>query len=59
MSENVPFFDHIHSKFAGSANMAPKLVQYYISIWGVKNAKLYADTKIFAMGFLKSYGRKL
>ncbi len=53
------FFDHIHSKFAGSGNMTPKISFQQTQLWGIKNAKLYANTKIFAMGFLKSYGRKL
>ncbi len=41
------FFDHIHLKFAGSANMTPKISFQQNQLWGIKNA----DTKIFAMGF--------
>ncbi len=56
MSENVPFFDNLHTKLAESANMTPKLVVNK-SIQCIKIAKLYADTTLFAMGFLKSYGK--
>ncbi len=48
---NVPFFEHMHSKFGNSANMTKKLYQSYCDV--LKNVEFYADFKFVETGSKK------
>ncbi len=50
MSDNVPFFEYVDSKFAKSVNLINSLIQ--ISM-GNKNAELYADSTLVEVGSYK------
>ncbi len=59
MSENVPFFEHMQSKFAKTALWAQQLFFIKISVWSQKNAEFYADSKFYEMGSNKYSDKKL
>jgi hypothetical protein len=50
MSENVPFFEHMHSKFAKTANIPPNNFALQIFSRQSKNEEFYADSKFVEMG---------
>jgi hypothetical protein len=39
MSENVPLFEHMHSKFAKSAKYPKKLLSYTNFLWGFEKRR--------------------
>jgi hypothetical protein len=55
MFENVPLFEHMHLKYAKSANMIQNNIFFLHTFYkGVsKNAEFYSDSKLIDMGSTK------
>jgi hypothetical protein len=53
MSENVLFFEHIHSKFAESANMTSKNLFFYKLLWSIKKRRILCWFEVFKKKFTK------